>query len=252
MTRAALGGVVLGLVPALLPAAPPPLAPFPRFTSFSFKATRSGLPVTGSFRVEFMEDPLEPSKRYLLTLKGMSGMGMRSEEVLFTAVSKSTFALQYATVMPFEGAPPDKFTSQLTLESCRSVMAGAQRFCFVFREAKSAVMQTEFFTPYEGMDFLSSMLVASRMASHGPQQQGFNFIERQVSTQVELVLEPRIKLDTALGALETTPVVARKPGGDQALYRIFVAKAPRGPFVAKLSFQSEESSLEAAAQAPIW
>lgn len=249
--HARLAAMVVVAVGGIVPAEPCEANDLPRRTSFEFRSA-GGAPLSGRFHITVEDHPESPKTQYLMKFSGVAAFGLASAEVLWSVVAKDRLALQFAAVAPFEGADPSKWTSQMKLEPCRSVMAGAKRQCFVYREARSPEIQTEFFTPYEGIDLLTSLLQAARMAVKGEREATFNFVERTTTTQVRLVAGERATMATALGTLDSVAVSVRPLEADDELYRVVVALSPKGPFVTRLEFRGKDGDLVATAQKPVW
>jgi hypothetical protein len=220
---------------------------FPRRMQFDFTARRGVVPIHGSFKLSFGDDP-QIASNHLLQMSGLSGFGFTSSELLFTAVRKSDFGLEYHTVLAYEGAR--KFVRQVRLEDCQSVMGNVSR-CFVYREGANPLLQTEIFTPYAGIDLISSLLVATKMAQGKREYEDFNFIQDRNALQVRLERRATSPVETPTGKLDATLVVVRTARGAE-LYKVLVAESREGYFPVRLSASSEGTSLEAIAQAPTW
>ena len=240
----ALSGVCAGLVFLILPiSASTKSFDFPRYIKFHV----SGGP-GASFVLEFTEDPHD-SNNYMLKMKNFVVLGATSQEVLYTVVDKKSLSLRHHTVMPNEKAVA--YSSQLRFENdCESAMDKSKTTCFIYQEGEDR-FQTEIFAEYEGIDLLSSMLVATKLASEDANTKPYNFLMGTSNRQVILERQPG-EASTSEESQKGILVVLKDMNTNAEFYRIYIFASRKGYYPAKVVFDSDRGRIELTAEDPEW
>lgn len=217
---------------------------FPADMKFRVK---SGL-VQGSFDLEFVAEVGSP--RYAIKLSGFGGLGLTSDQQLWSYLLREDLSLYGHVVL--DGG--EKIRQVFLEDDCESALGQVKTTCFVYKERASGDQtQTEIFAPYPAVDLLSSLVVASRHAADGKTAH-FNFIFNDTTKQVTLAPDGREQLKLPGGkSFDTAIWRLTLKDTDFELYRFYIAKDRSGHFPAKMVFVDEDKGpIEFIAQEWTW
>lgn len=213
---------------------------FPKSMSFE---VRGGL-VQGYFSLTFGPDTnvrAGDPPRYQVALKNFGGLGMTSDQVLYSYFFQSDLSL-YGQVV----SDPQGVIRQVFLDTeCKSALGDVETTCFVYRDRRGGgdALQTELFAPYPAIDLVSSIVVATQREARGARQPAhFVFIFNDTSKKVTLAPEGRESLRMADGKTREATVWSLKfKDTEYELYRFYIAKDGSNGFIpAKMTFTDQD------------
>ncbi len=227
---------------------------FPKI--IQFKVKKKGL-LSGSFDLTFGDDlNARNDDRYLLTLRHFDGLGLTSNQELWSMIFKEDLSL-YGHVVLADHESGDVIRQLYVDADCRIISSQEKTRCLKYQDqlkGEDYNITTELSEHYPVLDLISAIIVATSHASKpGDGDEDFYFFYNSTMRPVTLIYHGIEEIWTPIGRKATAVYALKIKDQDIEFYRFYIGRVKSGYYPVKMLFTAEGNELlEFIADEVIW